>query len=174
MMTSKALATGPFLAFLLVACGGSQSGSSTPQVTETVVDAGAPDVAPPPLPALFIRLGGKENLAKIVDSLLANASADPELKKAFAKTTGAKAEHLKAMLVDQLCELSGGDCKYTGKTMRDAHKGMKISDSQWKAFLLDLDYALQENKIADADRAELAGLLGPLKEEMTEAPAIKK
>jgi len=174
MMTSKALATAPFLAFLLVACGGSQSGSSLPQVTETIVDAGPADTGPPPLPALFIRLGGKENLGKIVDSLLANASADPELKKAFAKTTGAKAEHLKAMLVDQLCELSGGDCKYTGKTMRDAHKGMKITDSQWKAFLLDLDYALQENKIADADRAELAGLLGPLKEEMTEAPAIKK
>ena len=58
--------------------------------------------------------------------------------------------------------------------MREAHKGMKITDSQWKAFLVDLDYALQENKIADADRAELAGLLGPLKEEMTEAPAIKK
>ena len=31
------------------------------------------------------------------------------------------------MLVDQICEASGGPCKYAGRSMKAAHAGMKIT-----------------------------------------------
>ena len=89
---------------------------------------------------LFERIGNKEGIVKVVDSFVQNVDADKRVNKLFAKTKADKKrmERFKQMLVEQICELSGGPCKYAGKDMKAAHKGMKITDAQFDA-IVDAD-----------------------------------
>lgn len=151
-------------------CGGKKPPKPmTPvvEVSDAGADAGEPEDAAPK--SLYDRLGGKEGIASVIDLLMKNVAGDAELKKVFAKTTGARLEAFKKNLGDQLCEATGGPCKYAGKDMKDAHKGMKITEGQWDKFVLRLTDALNELKVADAEQSELLALLAPMKEQIVAA-----
>jgi hemoglobin len=116
-----------------------------------------------PAPAeksLYDRLGGKAAITKVVDDFVATVGKDKVVNKRFAKTNLKK---LKATLVDQVCEATGGPCKYKGKSMADSHKGMKISEDEWTATVADLTKALDKNKVGDKEKGELLGALGGMK-----------
>lgn len=154
------------VSYVLGACGHSKPPPPVePEVKETVADAGTEEEAPP-AKSLYDRLGGKEGLVKIMDAFLSNAQIDPKLKNAFAKTTGAKADHFKQMMVELVCEQAGGDCKYSGKDMKAAHAGMKITEDQWNATLADLTLALDECKVSESDKSELFFLLSKMKDDI--------
>jgi hemoglobin len=142
-----------------------------PSSTETEADAGAApveDAAPPAPKSLYERLGGKEGLAKIVDTLLKTVTTDNDLKKPFGKTTGERAEGFKNSFVELLCEKTGGPCNYAGKDMKTAHKAMKIDERQWEAFVKDLTTALDTNQIGDDEKNELFVLLAPMHDDIVE------
>ena len=69
----------------------------------------------------------------------------------------------KGKLVDQICEASGGPCKYSGKGMSAAHAGMGIHDGDFNALVEDLVRALDKFKVAEADKNALLAALGPMK-----------
>jgi len=153
------------------ACGGTPK-PKEPPIQETISDAGPEDAAPPEPPkpkSLYERLGGKEAIAKVVDTFVKNVAADNKINKRFAKLKGDKLDAFKKNMVDQICEATGGDCKYAGKSMKDAHKGMKIKDDEWNALLLDLKNALEENKVAEAEMNDLVALLAPMKDDIVES-----
>src|SRR4051812_8963628 len=122
----RAMRKGLLLTFLLsiglagfVACGPKKTPPKEPAISETVSDGGADDAAPaePPKPkALVERLGGREGIAKVVDTFVKNVAADNKINKRFAKVTGAKLEKFKANLTDQICEAASPEgapvCKY--------------------------------------------------------------
>ena len=47
--------------------------------------------------------------------------------------------------------------------MKAAHNGLNITEGEWDATVEDLVKALDKRKVAEPDRKELLGLLGPLK-----------
>ncbi len=147
-------------------------------MTDTHADAGADgggeDAAPPAPKTLYERIGGKEGVDKVIASLIANVTADAELKKLFAKTTGPKLENFKKQLADFVCEQTGGGCKYGGKDMKAAHKGMGITDPQWDAFVKDFTLALDENKVGEKEKSELFGAIAPLHDDIVEKKAAPK
>ncbi len=154
----------------LYACGGKKP-PKEPAITETVADAGVEDAAPPPPEkpkSLYERLGGKDAIAKVVDGFITKLNADPKTKGKIGKVKGAKLDHFKAMLVDQLCEATGGTEKYTGKDMKTAHKGMKITEDEWNATVADLKAALDEAKVPEKESGELFSLLAPMKDDIVE------
>lgn len=158
-----------------IACGGPKK-VETPAVTEPEpAPAPEPPPAPPPK-SLFERIGNKEGIVKVVESFVQNVDADKRVNKLFAKTKADKKrmERFKQMLVEQICELSGGPCKYAGKDMKAAHKGMKITDAQFDAIVEDLSAALAENHVEEKEKSELFEPLAKLKEEIVEKPAAKK
>jgi hemoglobin len=106
----------------------------------------------PPAKSLYDRLGGKAAITKVVDDFTANVGADKVINARFKKTDMKK---LKGNLVDQICEATGGPCKYKGKSMADAHKGMKITEDEWKATVADLVKALDKNKVPQAEKDDL-------------------
>ncbi len=149
------------LLFSLVLASGLACGKKTPppkaaEVPMSDVATPAP-AAPPPL---YDRLGGKDGVAGIVESFVSNVAADKRINKFFAKTTGAKLDYFKSMLNLQICEVSGGGCDYSGKSMKDAHAGMKILDAQFDAIVQDLTLALEEKQVpADVQKELLAKIL---------------
>ena len=113
------------------------------------------------LAALTLALSACNNAEKkAADSAAAQAAADKRINARFAKTN---IPHLKQMLVDQICSATGGGCTYTGKTMKDAHKGMKISDADFTALVEDLTKSLDKHNVAAIDKDELITALGGMK-----------
>ena len=112
---------------------------------------------------LYQRLGGREGIRGVVDDFVAFAVADDRIKGRFAGLTPAAVEKLKTNVSDQICEASGGPCAYLGRDMKAAHNGLNITEGEWDATVEDLVKALDKRKVAEPDRKELLGLLGPLK-----------
>ncbi len=110
--------------------------------------------------SLYLRLGGKTAIVKVVDQFVANVAADKRINKFFAKTN---IPHLKQQLVNQICEASGGPCKYTGRSMKEAHRGMAIADKDWNALVEDLVKAMTKLKVPKQEQNDLLALLGPMK-----------
>jgi hemoglobin len=157
----------------LAACG--KPAPKEPMITETVADAG-PETAPePPKPkSLFERLGGKEGITKVVDAFITNCVHNDVIKKRFTKLSKEKVDKLKSNLVDQICKESGGDCEYAGKSMKDSHKGMKITEAEWNATVSALKAALDENKVAENEQNDLIAAIAPMKDDIVDAKPKKK
>ena len=108
--------------------------------------------------SLYRRLGGYDVIAAVIDDLFAALTADP----AFARFASGRSldSHMRArqLLVDQMCELSGGPCHYIGRDMKTSHDGLAISGAEWDANMRYADAALIKNGVGDADRTEFLGL----------------
>jgi hemoglobin len=167
-----------FSAFSLGACAAKRPPEPVePPIAEVSTDAAAePVAAPPPPPApksLYDRLGGKDGVTAVVDSFAKNLVADPRVSKLFKKSKD-NLEHFKQSLADQICQASGGGCAYHGKSMKDAHKGMGITDTQFDAVVEDLKLALDEKGVIEADKSELFAAIAPMKDDIVEKKTKKK
>jgi hemoglobin len=122
--------------------------------------------------SLYDRLGKKAAITKVVDEFVARCAADKRINAFFAKTAAdpARLKKFKANLVDQICQASGGPCKYTGKDMKSAHAGMGISSADFGALVEDLVGALDKFKVGEKEKGELLGALGPMKGDIVEKP----
>ena len=109
---------------------------------------------------LYDRLGGKPAITAVVDDFIANVAADARINQRFAN---ANVPRLKTMLVDQICEASGGPCTYTGASMLAAHRGMNISDAEFAALVEDLVKSLDKFKVPAQEKKELLTALGGMK-----------
>ena len=115
--------------------------------------------------SLYSRLGGKKAITAVVDEFIGIVVKDDRINKFFADTgkDPKRVAKLKENLVDQICQASGGPCKYKGKDMVTAHKGMGISDADFNALVEDLVAALNKFNVGETEKNELLGALGPLK-----------
>ena len=109
---------------------------------------------------LYDRLGGKGAIQAVVDDFIGNVAADARINKRFAN---ADIPRLKTKLVEQICEASGGPCKYTGATMLDAHRGMNVTDAEFTALVEDLVKSLDKFKVPSQEKGELLSALGGMK-----------
>ena len=66
--------------------------------------------------SLYDRLGGKTAITAVVDDFVGRVAADTRINGKFAN---ANIPRLKSMLVDQICQASGGPCTYTGRDMKN-------------------------------------------------------
>ena len=120
--------------------------------------------------SLYDRLGGKKAIAAVVDEFVSQVAADKRINAFFAATAGdaARLKRFKSLLVDQICEASGGPCRYKGKDMKAAHMGMGVSGGDFDALVADLVAALDKFNVAAHEKDQLLGALGPMKGEIVE------
>jgi hemoglobin len=121
---------------------------------------------------LYDNLGKKKGIEAVVKDFVGRCAADTRIN-GFFKATAADPKRLAKFennLVDQICQAAGGPCKYTGKSMKDAHAGMGISTADFNALVEDLVAALDKFKVAEADKKTLLGVLGPMKSDIVEKP----
>jgi hemoglobin len=114
---------------------------------------------------LYDRLGGKGAITAVVETFVGKVGADKRINGYFGSTDLTK---LKVHLVDQICEASGGPCKYTGRSMKQTHAGMGVTDAAFGALVEDLVAALNQHKVGKAEQDQLLGILGPMKSDIVE------
>jgi hemoglobin len=119
---------------------------------------------------LYDNLGGKKAIVAVVDDFVGRVAADSRINAFFAATAAdpMRLAAFKSKLVDQICEASGGPCKYTGKGMKEAHAGMGISGADFGALVSDLVAALDKFHVASKDKDTLLGVLGPMQSAIVE------
>jgi hemoglobin len=138
--------------FVLVGCSGSPP-ADTPRESVSASSTSTEK-------SLYERLGGKDAITAVVDDFVANVAADARINARFAKTN---IPRLKQMLVDQVCQATGGPCTYTGRSMRDAHRGMNITEAEFNALVEDLTRSLDKFKVPEREKTELLTALGGMK-----------
>jgi len=110
-------------------------------------------------PSLYRRLGGREGIAGVVDAFWANAVADPRIGSAFKSLPAPKAFALRTHIADFVCESAGGPCAYGGRTMQEAHKGMKLTNADVEACNAALAKALDQKGVAAKEKSEVMALV---------------
>ena len=117
--------------------------------------------------SLYDRLGGKPSITAVVDDFVGRVAADNRINGKFAN---ADLPRLKMMLVEQICQASGGPCTYTGRDMKTAHAGMGINGSEFDALVRDLVATLNKFKVPEREKNELLAALGPMRTDIVERP----
>ncbi|HET8721733.1 MAG TPA: group 1 truncated hemoglobin [Nitrospira sp.] len=112
---------------------------------------------------LYDRLGGKAAISAVVEDLVARVAADSRINVRFAN---ADVPRLKTMLADQICQATGGPCTYTGRDMKRAHSGMRITGDEFDALVGDLVATLNTFKVGEREKNELLGALAPMTQDI--------
>jgi hemoglobin len=115
--------------------------------------------------SLYDRLGGKTAITAVIDTFVAHVAADPRINKKFARSN---IPRVKAELVDQVCVQTGGPCTYTGRSMKEAHRNMKVTEGEFNALVEDLTAALNAFKVPAKEQSELVSALGAMKGDIVE------
>src|SRR2546422_8605085 len=120
--------------------------------------------------SLYDRLGGRKAITAVVDEFVGRVAGDKRINGFFAATASdaARLKKFKGNLVDQICEASGGPCKYKGKDMKSAHMGMGVSGADFDALVEDLVGVLDKFKVGAHEKDQLLGALGPMKTDIVE------
>ncbi len=80
---------------------------------------------------LYQALGGQPGLVRLMDDFMARLLADRRMNTFFKDVDQA---HVKAQLVAQFCEVSGGPCKLKGPDMKKAHAGVDIGKADFDGY----------------------------------------
>jgi hemoglobin len=110
--------------------------------------------------SLYDRMGGAPVMTAIADSFIARFADDSRVAPTFAKTDIPK---FRQHLIEQFCELTGGGCKYTGRTMKAVHEGMHLTESQFNALVEDLQDAMALQRVPIGLQNEFIAKLAPLR-----------
>jgi hemoglobin len=114
---------------------------------------------------LYDRLGGEAGVAAIADALIDRVSADPTLGRSFKDSNLGR---IKRLLAEQICDLSGGPCRYSGDSMKEVHAGHHISEAEFYGMVADLRQVLKERRVSTGAANELLRLLAPMKRDVVE------
>jgi hemoglobin len=120
-------------------------------------------------PSLYERLGGAYSIATVVDDfierLLVNATlnANPAINEARKRVPKAG---LKFHVTALVCEVSGGPCKYTGRTMKESHQHLNITQAEWDAMVADFKATLNKFKVPQREQQELITIVGSTKNDI--------
>jgi len=109
--------------------------------------------------SLYSRLGGYDAVNAVVNDLLPRLISDPQLGRFWANrgTDGMLRE--KQLLVNFIVSASGGPVLYTGRDMVVTHKGMKISESDWRVFIGHLHTTLDKFKLPKREYSDVIGFI---------------
>ena len=117
--------------------------------------------------SLYDRLGGKPAITAVVDDFVGRVAADNRINGKFANTD---IPRFKMLLMEQICQASGGPCAYTGRSMKATHAGMGVSSSDFDTLVGNLVATLNKFKVPEREKSELLGALGPMKGDIVQKP----
>ena len=118
--------------------------------------------------SLYERLGGYDAITAVANDLLPRLQADPQLGRFWAHRGEDGVKREKQLLIDFLCASAGGPMYYRGRDMGLAHRGMRISESDWKVFLGHAGATLAKCEVPEAEQREVVTFVQSLKNEIVE------
>lgn len=123
--------------------------------------------------AVFRAFHGREGVQRIASTFVDRSEADPRIRDIFAAADTAR---LKRTFGEQICYLLNGGCTYTGRDMREAHRGQGLQDADFNAVVENLQAAMDRERVPFRDQNVLLAKLAPMQRTVVErkSPAIFK
>jgi hemoglobin len=118
--------------------------------------------------SLYERLGGYDAVSAVANDLLPRLQSDPRLARFWNHRGDDGVAKEKQLLIDFLCSSAGGPVHYTGRDMKTSHKGMRIDESDWSAFVGHLNATLDAFRVPQAEREEVVGFIQTTQSDIVE------
>ena len=102
---------------------------------------------------LWDALGGEKILARVVDRFVVLVTTNPKVnytRDGRYRIDDETLKYSKRAALEFLSAATGGPHSYLGKSIREIHKGMRISNEEFNAAIADFQQALEENGISPA------------------------
>jgi hemoglobin len=122
-----------------------------------------------PEPSLYERLGGVYHIATVVDDFIERLyindilNANPKIKEARDRVPKAG---LKFRVTELVCQVTGGPEKYTGRTVKEAHQHLNITDREWRVMMSDFRKSLGKFKVPEREKKELIAIVESTKKDI--------
>ena len=118
---------------------------------------------------LHERLGGYDAIAAVANNLLPRLQADSQLGRFWEHRSEDGIAREKQLLIDFLCSNAGGPMYYTGRDMKLSHEGMRISESDWSAFIGHVNATLDSFQVPQGEHDEVVAFIQSTKADIVEA-----
>jgi len=118
--------------------------------------------------SLYGRLGGYNIIAAVVDDIMRRMTTDARLIKYFVGHSEDSKKRLRQLLVDMVCQATGGPCFYLGRDMKTAHKGLGITGTEWQSAMTHIVGVMDNFKVSDAEQREVLAFLNSIKGDIVE------
>ena len=105
--------------------------------------------------SLYARLGGYDSISAVANDLLPRLMSDSVLKRFWDYRGTDGLEREKQLLIDYLCANAGGPILYTGRDNKTSHKGMGITEEDWRIFIKHLKDTLDKFGVPDQERRDV-------------------
>jgi len=119
--------------------------------------------------SLYKRLGGYDAIAAVTDDFIGRLLSHKDLSRFFQGASDDSKMKIRQHIVDFICNKSGGPCYYTGRTMKDTHKGLKITDQDWTVAAGLLADTLKKFNVPKKETDEVLAFVTSLKGDIVEA-----
>ena len=113
--------------------------------------------------ALYAKLGERPGIERIVDNVAVLWLSDARVRDDFGNIN---MDHLKLRLVDQLCQVADGPCRYKGRSMAASHKGLQVNQAKFNAVAEDLQAAMEQAGIPYWTQNRLIARLAPMQRDI--------
>jgi len=123
--------------------------------------------------SLYERLGGIHAIATVVDEFIETLfvnevlNANPKIKESRDRVPAAG---LKFLVTELVCEATGGPCKYSGRSMKEAHKHLNITGKEWDAMAADFKKVLDKYNVPEGEQKELFDIVATTKADIVMFP----
>jgi hemoglobin len=125
--------------------------------------------------SLYDRLGGVYSIAVVIDDFIdrvmndARLNANPRVDEAHHRVSP---QGFKYYVTEMLCWAAGGPQTYSGRSMVDSHRDLRITADEWDAFMDDLDQSLTQFAVPEPERGEVVAIVESTKSDIvTGTPA---
>jgi hemoglobin len=125
--------------------------------------------------SLYERLGGVHAISQVVDDFVDRIwvnevlNENPKNKQAM----GISKPALKYLATELTCMAVGGPQKYSGRSMKETHQSLNISEKEWDAMVVDFKATLNKFNVPAKEQAELLEVVGGVKGDIVMASENK-
>ena len=120
--------------------------------------------------SLYVRLGGYDAIAAVVDDLLPRLREDSLLSRFWTSPRSVDTNNRERQLaIDFIAAAAGGPTIYLGRDMKLAHKGMGITKADYAAFMRCLSVTLNTFEVPEPERGEVVAFALGLEPQIAEA-----
>ena len=127
--------------------------------------------------SLYERLGGVYSIATVVDDFLERLlvndilNANPAINEARDRVPKAG---LKYRVTELVCQVTGGPEKYNGRTMKETHKHLNITEKEWDAMAADFKKTLDKFEVPEKEQKELFAIIESTKPDIVVSATTPK
>jgi len=122
--------------------------------------------------SLYDRLGGLAPISVVVSDFIDALVPDPVLNANPAIDAARKnvpPAYLKYHVTAQVCQATGGPCKYHGRGMKESHVHMNIKEKEWDRMLTVFKEILAKHQVPARETQELIDIVNSTKADIVTA-----